>query len=109
MRVWWLLTVVCLGASIAEAFDFSTYAERKKEGSVAVEQCPVQVVDTSGNIIIPVGAPVLRQDKYDPETGGKLEPERDEVNDAALARVEAQYQALLDGVKAMRADLATLR
>ena len=102
------LAVILGWAGTAWAFDFSTYVERKAEGSVAVEKCPVQVVDTAGNIVIPVGAPVLRQDRYDAETGTKLEPERDELRDEALDAVEAKYQALLDGLKAMKADKAAL-
>ena len=106
----YVVMVMMLGwAGTAWAFDFATYAKRKLDGSVAVEKCPVQVVDQAGNIIIPVGAPVLRQDKYDPETGVKLEPDRDELQDAALDAVEARYQALLDGVKALKADKAALR
>jgi len=60
-------------------------------------------------VLLVNGAPALQTKKYDPDTGEALTNE-DEVglDDEVLAKREADLQAQLDGIKALRADMKAL-
>jgi len=81
--------------------DLLKYADLKKRGSIVLHK----LGGTKDGVD---GTAVLFVQKFDPSTGETLMPDMGPINLAEILATRAQFQAQVDGLNALLADMKTL-